>query len=107
MKILLTDCDHANLDQENAVFQEFGLTFDRSDCKTEEDLIKNVSGYQICMNQYAPFTRKVIEALAPDLKMVVRYGVGVNNVDLEAATEFGVQICNVPDYGMNEWLTKP
>lgn len=102
MKILLTDCDHANLEQENAVFQENNLEFHREQCKTEDDLIEKAKGYGICMNQYAPFTRKVLEKLAPDLKLVVRYGVGVNNVDLEAATEFGVKICNVPDYGMNE-----
>ncbi|KJZ02796.1 dehydrogenase, partial [Halomonas sp. S2151] len=51
--------------------------------------------------QYAPFTRRVFEAL-PDLKQIVRYGVGVNNVDLEAASAAGVQVCNVPDYGMHE-----
>ncbi len=30
------------------------------------------------------------------------YGVGVDNVDLAAATRHGVQICNMPDYGMHE-----
>lgn len=34
--------------------------------------------------------------------MLLRYGVGVNNVDVVAATELGVQVGNVPDYGMNE-----
>ena len=34
--------------------------------------------------------------------MVVRYGVGVDNVDLAAATKYGVKVCNVPDYGMYE-----
>ena len=34
--------------------------------------------------------------------MVVRYGDGVDNVDLDAATRHGVQVCNVPDYGTSE-----
>ncbi len=102
MKILLTDCDHATMEQEDLVFQENGLSYDKADCKTEADLMKEAKGYAICMNQYAPFTREVLKALSPELKLVVRYGVGVNNVDLEAASEYGVQICNVPDYGMNE-----
>jgi D-3-phosphoglycerate dehydrogenase len=32
----------------------------------------------------------------------VRYGVGVDNVDLKAAQEFGHRVCNVPDYGIEE-----
>ena len=38
----------------------------------------------------------------PELKYVVRYGVGVDTVDLKAAAEYGIQVGNVPDYGMNE-----
>ena len=34
--------------------------------------------------------------------MVVRYGVGVDTIDIEEATKHNIQICNVPDYGMNE-----
>lgn len=102
MKIMLTDCDHETLDQENEVFLKENLKFDIFNCKTEDDLIKNGKGYSIFMNQYAPFTREVIKALTPDIKLIVRYGVGVNNVDLDAAREFGVEVCNIPDYGMNE-----
>jgi D-3-phosphoglycerate dehydrogenase len=42
-----------------------------------------------------------MEAL-PGLKAVGRYGVGVDNVDVEAATEHGVAVCNVPDYGTED-----
>ena len=38
----------------------------------------------------------------PKLKYVVRYGVGVDTIDLAAAQKHGVQVGNVPDYGMNE-----
>ena len=38
----------------------------------------------------------------PKLKMVVLYGVGVDTIDIEEATKHNIQICNVPDYGMNE-----
>ncbi|MEG1594629.1 MAG: C-terminal binding protein, partial [Oscillibacter sp.] len=44
---------------------------------------------------------KMFKAI-PTLKFVVRYGVGVDNVNLEDATKYGVQICNVPDYGTDE-----
>ena len=42
-----------------------------------------------------------MEAL-PDLKVVGRYGVGVNTIDVDAATELGIQVLNVPDYCMDE-----
>ena len=35
----------------------------------------------------------------PDLRLVVRYGVGTDNVAIEAASERGVYVANVPDYG--------
>lgn len=103
MNIVISDCDHANIDQEQAVIAAAKLPAPLwLACRTEEDLIRDCKGASAILNQYAPFTRKVFAALAPDLRQVVRYGVGVNNVDLAAATEFGVQVCNVPDYGMHE-----
>lgn len=102
MKIIITDCDHKNIDIETTVLNDAKISFKLLQCKSEEDLIENCKGANILINQYAPITEKVMSALLPELKQVVRYGVGVNNVDIVAATRFGVQICNVPDYGMNE-----
>lgn len=65
-------------------------------------MITQCAGANVILNQYGPFTEPVLAALVPDLGLIVRYGVGVDNVDLEAATRHGVQVCNVPDYGMNE-----
>jgi lactate dehydrogenase-like 2-hydroxyacid dehydrogenase len=38
----------------------------------------------------------------PNLKAVVRYGVGVDNVDLEACHKRGIKVFNNPDYGVDE-----
>lgn len=101
MKIVISDCDHQDLKQEEAVFRAAGMEFELHQCRTEEDLIAECGGAEIMINQYAPVTERVMRAL-PSLKYVVRYGVGVNNVDVEAAARLGVQVGNVPDYGMNE-----
>lgn len=99
--IAISDCDHLNMLEEEAVCRQYGVDYIRFQCRTEEDLIRDLPGYTAVINQYAPFTEKVFAAL-PELKMVVRYGVGVNNIDLEAASRHGVAVCNVPDYGVQE-----
>ncbi|WP_373236376.1 C-terminal binding protein [Cohaesibacter celericrescens] len=101
MKIIITDLDHADQNMEKDIFAKAGMDFDLLECKTEDDLIAMAKGANIALNQYAPFNKRVFDAL-PDLKQIIRYGVGVNNVDLKAAKDAGVQVCNVPDYGMHE-----
>lgn len=101
MKIIISDLDHDSHQIEKDVLAAAGFDFDLLQCKTEDDLIAQAKGANIVINQYAPFTERVFAAL-PEVKQIVRYGVGVNNVDLVAATKAGVQVCNVPDYGMNE-----
>ncbi len=102
MKIVISDCDHKSMSVEETLFAESGLSYTHLACRTEDEVIEQCRGAGIVMNQYAPFTPRVFAALDPDLKLIVRYGVGVDNIDLEAATQHGVQVCNVPDYGMNE-----
>ena len=56
--------------------------------------VKEVDGIIIRVN--GKVTRKMMEA-APGLKVIGRHGVGVENVDLEAATEKGIWVVNTPD----------
>lgn len=101
MKVIISDCDHASLEIEQSVFVEANIEFELQQNKTEEDIIQNCQQAVVILNQYAPFTEKVLANL-PNIKLIIRYGVGVNNIDLEAATKYGVQVCNVPDYGTHE-----
>lgn len=102
MRIMVTDCDHDNMIQEEKVFEDAGFTYEQVMCKTEDELIEKAKGREIMLTQYGPFSERVIKALSPEIKQIVRYGVGVDTIDLEAATRYGVQVCNIPDYGMNE-----
>jgi len=101
MTIIITDCDHGNIDEEERILAASGIPFRLEHCRSEADIIEHCADGEWLINQYAPITRRVIETLT-ELKFVVRYGVGVDNIDIAAATELGVQVCNVPDYGMNE-----
>lgn len=99
--VAITDLDHSDIKIEQDVLAKFDIDPVWLDCKTEEDVIEHCQGYKSLINQYAPITEKVLENL-PDLRAVVRFGVGVDNVDLKAATKHNVKVCNVPDYGTNE-----
>ncbi len=101
MKIMYTDTDHPSLDIERGVFEKAGMTFTVTQCKTEDDIIANCKDADILINQYAPITARVMDNL-PNFKLVVRYGVGVDNVDVKAAVDRGITVCNIPDYGTNE-----
>lgn len=101
MKVIITDCDHENIDIETKVLSEAGIEFELKCARTEEEVIEQCRGADIFIVQYAKISEKVMNAL-PELKYVVRYGVGVDTVDVEAAGRHGIQVGNVPDYGMNE-----
>jgi D-3-phosphoglycerate dehydrogenase len=63
---------------------------------TQEGLIKAVREAEgMVLKTVTAATREVIKA-APKLKIISRTGVGVDNVDVEAATEQGILVCNTP-----------
>ncbi len=101
MKVIITDCDHADIDIETKILNTANIDFELKQCKTEDDVINQCQDADAFIIQYARITKKVMDAL-PKLKMVVRYGVGVDTIDIAEATKHGIQVCNVPDYGMNE-----
>lgn len=102
-KVLLTDYEFEHLQYEEEVFAESGLDieFIKAQCKTEEEVIEKAQQADAILNQYAPISRRVIESLE-NTKVISRYGVGVNTIDLEAAKEKSITVANVPDYGMEE-----
>ena len=50
MKIIVSDCDHVNLNEETAVFEAAGLSFELKQCHTEDDLIRECKGGEIFIN---------------------------------------------------------
>ena len=101
MKVLITDADYSSFDIEADVLVAAGHELVVASCRTAEDVIEAAAGVDALLVQYAPITADVFEAL-PQLRLVSRYGVGVDVVDTEAARDHGVWVCNVPDYGTAE-----
>lgn len=99
--VVITDCDHDNIDPEKKVFAEAGIEVHLAECKTASEVIEEAREADAIINQYAPIDASVLDALGR-CRVVVRYGVGVDTVDVEAATRHGVWVANVPDYGVEE-----
>jgi len=74
----------------------FGRVAEVDEASGDEDtMLTALRGVQVCVTQMAPVTRKILEG-APDLRLVVIGRGGPVNVNLEAAKEHGVQVCNAP-----------
>ena len=101
MKVIITDCDHDSIDIEKKVFADAGMEVELKQAITEDEVIEQCQDAEIFIVQYAKITKKVMDN-CPKLKYVVRYGVGVDTIDVPEATKHGIQVGNVPDYGMNE-----
>ncbi|GAB7189602.1 C-terminal binding protein [Kineococcus sp. NUM-3379] len=98
MRVLVTDAEYADLDLEREVLAAAGHELVVASCRTAAEVAAAAAGADALLVQYAPVTAEVLDA-APSVRLVSRYGVGVDSVDLDAARERGVWVCNVPDYG--------
>ncbi|OCG06921.1 dehydrogenase [Gilliamella sp. wkB178] len=101
MKIYITDCDHESMDIEKNTFAEKGVDFEILNITQPTDIIEACHDADALILQYATISDSVLSSLK-NLKGVVRYGVGVNTIDIDSATRNNVAVCNVPDYGTNE-----
>jgi len=59
------------------------------------------------LNRRSPLDANLLNSLAPDAAVVAASGIGVDNVDLEAATDLGIPVTNVLDYRFEEVATTP
>lgn len=101
IKVYLTDSEFPDFNYEKNEIERVHGIIERLSCKTEEDVINQCKDAMGLIVQYAPITRKVLEAL-PNLKIVSRMGIGVDNIDIQAATDLGVFVGNVPDGSLEE-----
>jgi D-3-phosphoglycerate dehydrogenase len=63
----------------------------------ENVLLDAVADADLILMCYTPITKRVIEA-APKLKGIVKYGVGIDAIDIDAARAKGVPVVNIPEY---------
>lgn len=101
LKVVITDYEYPSIDTEREVITGAGHELVAHQANTEDALIAATCDADAVIVQYASITRAVIERLK-HCRMIIKYGIGVNNIDVDAATEHRVYVCNVPDYGLDE-----
>lgn len=101
-KVVAIDDGYSAYDQEQAILQNAGACFELRPARGNEDAaVEAVRGADVVLVRESPVTRRVLQAAA-GCKAVIRYGIGVDNIDLAAARELRIPVANVPDYGIDE-----
>lgn len=103
-KILIADHRFPSLKYEKMIFSEIGARLLEGQCKNEEDIINfakrngRIDGLLVL---FIPISKKVFKDL-PHLKVIGRYGIGIDMIDIKEATKNKVCIINVPNYCTDE-----
>lgn len=100
-KIAITDWTFPDLAVEEQLAQAAGAILVGKQCKNAADLTSLVADADAVITQFAKVDATVIGAMQK-ARVIVRYGIGVDNVDLEAARKRNIPVCNVPDYCVDE-----
>lgn len=100
-KVVITDYDYGDVDIERSILEPVGAEIIALQAKSEDDLIEAARDCAAIMNQYARVGARTINAME-NCKVIARYGVGVDIVDVAAAAEKGILVTNVRDYCTEE-----
>lgn len=102
-KVVITDFGDPDHSLEAGVLHRSGLDINlvRLQTRDPDELIPHVVDADALLVQWATINRKVIESMKT-CKVISRYGIGVDMVDLQAAGEHGIPVANVPDFCMEE-----
>ena len=98
MKIVRTDAELQTPVLDQTLQQQGHELLLLPDGATEAQLISAVQDADLLLMCYTPVTARVIES-ATRLKGIVKYGVGIDAIDIEAAKARDIIVVNVPEYG--------
>ncbi|HZD17259.1 MAG TPA: C-terminal binding protein [Actinomycetota bacterium] len=100
--VVVTDHVFAHLDQEREILAAAGheLRYE-GNLRTADEVREAVGPADAVLNCYAPIPAEVISA-TNGCRIVARYGIGLDTVDIPAASAMGIVVTNVPDYCIDE-----
>jgi D-3-phosphoglycerate dehydrogenase / 2-oxoglutarate reductase len=100
-KVVITDYDFGDVDIERAILEAAGARVVALQARSEDDLADEARDCSAIMNQYARVGAATIGRMEC-CQVIARYGVGVDIVDVDAASARGILVTNVRDYCTEE-----
>lgn len=100
-KVVITDREYENIDRELAILGSIDAEVQDYQYKDEESIIRATKDADAIIVQFAKITKEIIDKLEK-CKIIAKYATGYDGIDLKAATEKGIYVCNVPDYCRDE-----
>jgi D-3-phosphoglycerate dehydrogenase len=102
-KVVVVSLGYENYDYEREILEPIDakVVLSPKDCITEEEVIEVARDADAIFVRETPITAKVLESFE-HCKIVSRYGVGLDNIDLETARKLRIYVSNVPEYGTED-----
>jgi len=101
-KVVVTDYVFDNLDTERSILEECDAELVVLQCKSVDEVIPFAIDADAILNTYLGGLDEHFFSTLKKCKVVVRYGIGVDTIDVKAATRYGIMVANVPDYCIEE-----
>ena len=101
LKVVLTDHSWADLEHERMLLEPLGCLVQAGQCRTEDEAAALVGDADYVITQSVQLNAAVVEAMHK-ARLIVRYGIGVDNIDLEAAARRGIPVFNAPGFCADE-----
>jgi D-3-phosphoglycerate dehydrogenase len=101
IKVVVTDHLFSSMEEERQMFTAMDADLVEGQCRDEAETLALSRDADAILNTYAPITAKVIQALEK-CRVIVRFGIGVDNVAVDTATERGIMVANTSDYCIEE-----
>ncbi len=99
--VTVSDSVFPNLDPARQVLATIGAELRMADSATPEGIVAAASDADALLVTYAKITGEMIQKM-PKCRVISRFGIGVDNVDIEAATARRIVVTKVPDYCIDE-----
>jgi len=100
-RVLVTDRAWPDLDLEREILANVGAVLIDAPDDRESTLIELARDVDAIATCWAQVTPAIIRA-SPDLKVVARFGIGLDNICVKTASELGIPVTYVPDYCVSE-----
>jgi D-3-phosphoglycerate dehydrogenase len=101
MKVVLTDQVFPTVDVERRILGSIDANLEVLEDSSADSIAQRARDAEAILTTYAPIGADLMGSLER-CRIISRYGIGVDNIDLEAAKDKGIVVTNVPDYCVEE-----